>query len=95
MEFRNLRRNILSRIGHKWLRSNGKKPIFLDGLLSAYNDIPEKEVEGAIQSLKENGSILISNENQSVRLTRKGLKQLQLVKKPNNNEAVVVAGKID
>ena len=95
MEFRNLRRNLLARIGTKWHRSRGKKTIFLDSLRSAYNDIHDKAVEGAIRSLKDNGFILVSSENQSVRITRKGLKQLQLVKNPENNEMVVRVAKID
>jgi hypothetical protein len=95
MEFNNLRRNILARLGKKMRQSNGKKSFVLDGIQSDYSDIPKNEVEGAIHSLKEKGFILLSNENRSIQLTQKGLNQLQIIKDPKRNNEVVIAKEID
>jgi len=95
MEFNNLRRNILARLGKKMRQSNGKKSFVLDGIRSEYSDIPEKDVNGAIHSLNDKGIILLSNDNQSIQLTKKGLSRLQIIKDRKNNDEVVLAKEID
>ena len=95
MEFNNLRRNILARLGKKMRQSNGKKSFVLDGIRSDYSDIPKNDVEGAIHSLKDKGFILLYNDNQSIQLTQKGLSRLHIIKDRKNNDEVVLAKEID
>lgn len=95
MEFNNLRRNILARLGKELRMPNGNKSSAMDGIRSDYSDIPETDVEDAIQSLKDNGLILLSSENQSIQLTPKGLDRLQVIKDRKNNDEVILAKEID
>ena len=95
MEFNNLRRNILARLGKKMRQSNGKKSFILDGIRSDYSDIPKNDVEDAIYSLKDKGFILLSNENQSIQLTKKGLNRLHIIKNRKSNDEVIIAKEID
>lgn len=95
MEFNNLRRNILARLGKKQCQSNGNKSFVLDGIRSEYRDIPEKDVDGAIHSLKDNGLVLFSKDRQSIQLTPKGLKRLQVLRDRKSNNEFVIAKDID
>lgn len=95
MEFNNLRRNILSKLGKKYLQTNSKKSFLLDGIRSEYSDIPKKDVESAIHSLKDNGFVLFSKNKQSIQLTPKGLDRLQVIKDRKHKEEVVIAKEID
>jgi hypothetical protein len=95
MEFNNLRRNILSRLGKKYFQTHSKKSFLLDGIRAEYTDIPKKDVEGAIHSLKENGFVLFSKDKQSIQLTPKGLDRLQVIKDRKRREEVVIAKEID
>jgi hypothetical protein len=95
MEFNNLRRNILSNLGKKYLQTNSKKPFLLDGIRSEYSDIPKIDVEGAIHSLRDNGFVLFSKDEQSIQLTPKGLDRLQVNKDRKSNEKFVMAKELD
>ena len=95
MEFNNLRRNILSNLGKKYLQTNSKKSFLLNGIRSEYSDIPKNDVEGAIHSLKDNGLVMFSKNKQSIQLTPKGLGRLQVIKDRKSNEEVVMAKEID
>ena len=95
MEFNNLRRNILARLGKQWRQSNGNNCIFLDRVRSDYGDIPPKDVEGAIRSLKDEGLILLSGKKEMVRLTRDGLNRLRVIKDRKSDNEIIVAKEID
>jgi hypothetical protein len=95
MEFNNLRRNILARLGKKMRQSNGKKSFVVDGIRSDYSDIPKNDVDGAIHSLKEHGFVLFSKNKHAIQLTPKGLDRLHIIKDRKNNDEVVIAKEID
>ena len=95
MEFNNLRRNILARLGKSWRQSNGKNSFLLDRVRSDYSDIPPKEVEGAIRSLHDEGLILLSGNNKTVRLTRDGLNRLRVIKDLKHDNEIVTVKAID
>jgi len=94
MEFNNLRRNILARLGKKLRQPNGKKSFALDGIKSDYSDIPKKDMDGAIHSLKDSGLVLFSKDKQSIQLTPKGLDRLQVIKDRKGKNEVVIAKEI-
>jgi hypothetical protein len=95
MEFDNLRRNILARLGKKLRQGNGKNVFGLDGIRSAYSDIPEQYVESAIHSLSDKGLVLFSKDKQSIQLTQKGFNRLQVVKDRKGKNEVVIPRAID
>jgi len=77
MEFKNLESNILYCIGDEWIQSKKLKAFKKKLLFEEFSDIPGKNIEDAIESLKNNKFLEMTPENDRVILTQKGLSQIE------------------
>ena len=79
MEFINLERNILYCIGDEWIQSKKLKAFKKKLLFEEFSDISGKNIEDAIESLKNNKFLEMTPENDRVILTQKGLSQIEVM----------------
>jgi DNA-binding MarR family transcriptional regulator len=94
MKFNNLRRRILSHLGHRWRETSTTRLIDLETIQSEFADIPKPDFEASIRSLEDEGHIQISHDGRTISLTRKGLDHLRIIYTENKNEEIIVAEKL-
>jgi len=95
MEFKNLRRQILANLGHKWRENNIIQSVDLETIQSEFADIPEDDFGASIQSLEDDGYIRIPSDWQTIRLTHKGLDHLRIMYTDRKDEEIIVAEKLN
>jgi predicted transcriptional regulator len=78
MEFSNLRRNILDLLGDQWIQSKKIKAFKKKLIFEAFADIPAKNLEDAIEALKDDEFLEMTPDNDRMILTQKGLAQIEV-----------------
>ncbi len=79
MEFINLERNILYCIGDEWIQSKKMKAFKKKLLFKEFSDIPAKNIEDAIEALKNDEFLEMTPDNDRIVLTQKGLSQIEVM----------------
>ena len=79
MEFINLERNILYFIRVEWIQSKKMKAFKKKLLFEEFSDIPVKNIEDAIEALKNDEFLEMIPDNDRIVLTQKGLSQIEVL----------------
>ncbi|MFO7554980.1 MAG: hypothetical protein R6W88_07225 [Desulfobacterales bacterium] len=77
MEFKNLKLNILHRLGKEWIQSNTLKTFKKSHIFDEFSDIPANNIEDAINALKDADFLETNTGNNRIKLTQKGLAKIE------------------
>jgi hypothetical protein len=77
MEFKNLKLNILFRLGKECVQSNTLKKFEKNLIFDEFSDIPAKHIEDAIKVLKDSDFLETNTGNERIKLTQKGLAKIE------------------
>jgi len=94
MKINNIDRNVLYLLGKKWLKSGTSGPFDTGWIFDEFSDIPEKNMQEALRSIKEPGYVELTPNFRYISLTKKGLSKIKVLKMPQNGE-FPVPGKLE
>ena len=94
MKFNNLRRQILTNLGHRWREINNIQSFNLETIRSDFADIPEHDFLASIESLEEEGLIQLSHDCWTISLAHKGLDHLRIIYTDKKDEELIIAEKL-
>jgi len=94
MKINNIDRNVLYMLGKEWLKSGTPGPFDTGWIFEEFSDIPQKNMNEALGSIKASGYVELTPDFRSISLTRKGLSKIKVLKVPKKGK-IPVPGQLE